>query len=230
MPDARYGDGSSRHELHPYGDPAGVAPDLDPNYDPRTDNTVRTIGVMGSAGGDLNVEIRRRCYDLGVAIARAGCVLITGACPGLPYDACRGAKAAGGLSVGISPALSRSEHVLRYDSPVEAFDVIIYTGSGLMGREVDNIHSSDIVIIVGGRSGTLGEFAIAYDEGKLIGILEHTYGVADHLPEIVPKIHKQTGARMIYETDPKALVDRCIHVYRTEHYRHPSVFMAQKPG
>lgn len=230
MPDARHGDGSPRSERHPYANPAGVAPDLDPSYDPCRDNTVRTIGVMGSAGGELTLDVRRRCYDLGTAIAQAGCVLITGACPGLPYDAARGAKAAGGLSVGISPALSRSEHVLRYESPVDYFDVIIYTGSGLMGREVDNIHSSDIVIIVGGRSGTLGEFAIAYDEGKLIGILAHTSGIADHLTEIVPKIQKQTGARLIYDADPQALVERCIHAYRTEHYRHPSVFVEKKSG
>jgi uncharacterized protein (TIGR00725 family) len=224
MSNASGGDGSVRHEYHPYGEGAGVAPDLDPSYDPCADNTVRTIGVMGSAGGELNLEIRKRCYDLGVAIAHEGCALITGACPGLPYDTARGAKAAGGLSIGISPALSRSEHVLRYESPVDAFDVIIYTGSGLMGREVDNIHSSDIVIIVGGRSGTLGEFAIAYDEGKLIGILAHTNGIADDLPDIVPKIRKKTGARLIYEEDPKNLVSRCIEVYRTEHFRHPSVF------
>jgi uncharacterized protein (TIGR00725 family) len=229
MSKAPTGDGSARPELHPFADPAGVAPDLDPNYDPRRDSAVRTIGVMGSAGGELKIEIRRRCYDLGAAIAHAGCVLITGACPGLPYDTARGAKAAGGLSIGISPALSRSEHVLRYESPVDKFDVIIYTGSGLMGREVDNIHSSDIVIIVGGRSGTLGEFAIAYDEGKLIGILAETDGIADDLPDIVPKIRKKTGARLVYEADPVVLVQRCIEIYRTEHYRHPSVFV-ENPG
>jgi uncharacterized protein (TIGR00725 family) len=225
MPNASDGGDDPRQELHPYGDPAGVAPDLDPTYDPRKDNAVRTIGVMGSAGGGLDMKIRRRCYDLGVAIAKAGCVLVTGACPGLPYDTARGAKSAGGLSVGISPALSRSEHVLRYDSPVDEFDVIIYTGSGLMGREVDNIHSSDIVIIVGGRSGTLGEFAIAYDEGKLIGILAHSDGIADDLPDIVPKLRKKTGARLIYEADPTELISQCIAVYQREHYKHPSVFV-----
>lgn len=183
---------------------------------------------MGSAGGALEIEVRKRAYDLGVAIAKAGCVLITGACPGLPYDTARGAHASGGLSVGISPALSRSEHVLRYESPVDEYDVIIYTGSGLMGREVDNIHSSDIVIIAGGRSGTLGEFAIAYDEGKLIGILAHTDGIADDLPDIVPRLRKKTGARLVYEVDPAKLVARCIEIYQTEHYKHPSVFL-EKP-
>src|SRR5689334_12527870 len=71
-------------QLRPYtGD---VAQDADPNYDPENDPTVRSIGMMGAAGGVLDPEVRRRCYDLGKAIARAGCVLITGACPGLPYD------------------------------------------------------------------------------------------------------------------------------------------------
>lgn len=227
MSRASGGDDSARPQKHAYGEATTVSPDLDPSYDPNEDRSVRTIGVMGSAGGRLNQEVRQRSFDLGVAIAQAGCALITGACPGLPYDTARGAKSAGGLSIGISPALSRSEHVLRYKSPVEAFDVIIYTGSGLMGREVDNIHSSDIVIIIGGRSGTLGEFAIAYDEGKLIGILAHSEGIADDLPGIVPKLRKQTGAHIVYEADPAKLVARCIELYHKEHYKHPSVFVEQ---
>jgi uncharacterized protein (TIGR00725 family) len=219
MPDARP---PEKRETHPFSGP--ISADADTSYDPTDDPTVRTIGVMGSAGGKLSEHVRERAYDLGAAVAHAGCVLITGACPGLPYDAARGAKGAGGLSIGISPALSRSEHVLRYESPVDAYDVIIYTGSGLMGREVDNIHSSDIVIIVGGRSGTLGEFAIAYDEGKLIGILADSEGIADDLPDIVPRLGKKTGAQLVYEKDPERLVTRCVELYRTEHYKHPSVF------
>ncbi|HXW51064.1 MAG TPA: hypothetical protein VEJ41_03645, partial [Candidatus Acidoferrales bacterium] len=211
-----------QRETHPFSGP--ISDDADASYDPTNDPTVRTIGVMGSAGGEMDKRVRERAYDLGVAIAQAGCVLITGACPGLPYDAARGARSVGGLSVGISPALSRSEHVLRYESPVDQYDVIIYTGSGLMGREVDNIHSSDIVIIAGGRSGTLGEFAIAYDEGKLIGILAHSEGIADDLPDIVPRLRKKTGARLVYEADPVKLVAQCIEIYRTDHYKHPSVF------
>ena len=58
---------------------------------------------------------------------------------GLPYEAVRGAKAKGGLVIGISPGLSLDEHRGRYRSPVDGFDVLIYTGSGLMGREITNI-------------------------------------------------------------------------------------------
>ena len=77
--------------------------------------------------------------------------------PGSADGSRGGRKGAGGLVVGISPALSETEHVQRFNAPVDGFDVIVYTGSGLMGREVVNIRSSDIVVIVGGRSGTLGE-------------------------------------------------------------------------
>jgi len=217
------GDNPAREERTPsYSDE--FAPELDPTYDPDKDSTVRAIGVMGSSGGPIDPEIRRRAFALGQAIARAGCTCVTGACPGLPYDCARGAQAAGGLSVGISPALSRNEHVKRYMSPVDAFDVIVYTGSGLMGREVHNIHSSDIIIIVSGRSGTLGEFCIAFDEGKLIGVLQDSGGIADALPEIVPELGKQTGAFIIYDRDPEKLVRRCVERYRTEHYRRPSTF------
>jgi uncharacterized protein (TIGR00725 family) len=220
------GDNAARQDLRPYtGD---VAPDADKAYDPNLDPTVRSIGVMGAAGGELLPAVRARCYAIGAAIARKGCVLITGACPGLPYDAARGARDAGGLSVGVSPALSRSEHVTKYDSPVDAYDVIIYTGSGLMGREVHNIHSSDIVIIAGGRSGTLGEFCIAYDEGKLIGVLAESGGVADELETIVPKLGKVTGARIVYESDPDILIDRCIAEYHKSHYLRPSTFVEEK--
>jgi len=217
-----------RKDLRPYtGD---VAQDADPNYDPENDPTVRSIGIMGSAGGELDPKVRERCYDLGKAVAKAGCVLITGACPGLPYDSARGARDTGGLSVGISPALSRSEHVKKYESPVDAYDVIIYTGSGLMGREVQNIHSSDIVIIAAGRSGTLGEFCIAFDEGKLIGVLAGSGGMADQLDTLVPKLGKETGSQLVFEKDPQRLVAICIEQYRAGHFRRPSTFVADAAG
>jgi uncharacterized protein (TIGR00725 family) len=89
-----------------------------------------TVGVMGSSGGELAPDARDKAYRLGEAIAEHDAVLITGGCPGLPYDAVRGAKAKGGLVIGISPGLSIEEHRGKYNSPVEGFDVLIYTGAG----------------------------------------------------------------------------------------------------
>jgi len=183
-----------------------------------------TIGVMGASGGDLSEEIKQRAYRLGEAIAERDATLITGGCPGLPYEAVRGAKTKGGLVVGISPGLSIDEHQGKYRSPVEGFDVLIFTGSGLMGREITNIRSCDIVVIAGGRTGTLGELAIAYDEGRLIGVLTGTGGITGIVEEILRVSGKETGACVIYDDDPVKLVDRLIHYYHTQHFRKPSCF------
>jgi len=172
-----------------------------------------TVGVMGSAGGQLSEEVCAKVRRLGKEIAKRGYVLITGACPGIPHEAVRGAKEAGGFVVGVSPALNFQEHVQKYHSPTHGYDVIIYTGSGLMGREIENIRSCDVVVFAGGRSGTLGEFAIAYDEGKVIGVLRSTGGITEHLETIVGFVNKETGARIVYDTEPDVLLDRLEQIY-----------------
>ncbi len=182
------------------------------------------IGVMGGAGSDIPESYLQRATVLGEQIAEADCSLITGACPGLPLAAARGASKRGGMVIGISPALSLDEHAYHYGSPTLAHDVLIFTGSGLMGREVVNIRSSDIVVIVGGSSGTLGELAIAYDEGKLIGVLTGTGGISDMVETILETCNKETGARVLYHDDPRELIQNLLEVYQTEHFRHPSVF------
>jgi len=173
-----------------------------------------TVGVMGSAGGFLTEDIRLPVYRLGAAIARRRYVLITGACPGLPHEAVKGAKSEGGFVVGVSPALNLGEHVTKYQSPTRGYDAIIYTGSGLMGREIENIRSCDVVVFAGGRSGTLGEFAIAYDEAKVIGVLEGTGGITRHLKRIIGFVKKETGAVLCYDSDPELLLDKLEQVYK----------------
>lgn len=183
-----------------------------------------TIGVMGSSGGEVSDEVRRKIYRLGEVIAERDAILITGGCPGLPYEAVKGAKAKGGLVVGISPGLSIDEHQRKYRSPVEGFDLLIYTGSGLMGREITNIRSCDVIVIGGGRSGTLGELAIAYDEGRLIGVLTGTGGITEIVETIIKTSKKNTGACVLYDDDPAKLIDRLIEYYRTQHFRKPSCY------
>lgn len=168
------------------------------------------VGVMGSAGGAMGEDLIERCKELGRAIADAGCAIVTGGCPGLPHYAIIGCKQAGGLTIGVSPAIGLHEHLHRYGSPADYIDVMIYTGAGLMGREVIGVRSCDIVIIVGGRSGTLGEFAIAYDEGRHIGVLTGTGGVADHVDEWLEVIKKPTGSRVLFDADPRTLIERCV--------------------
>jgi len=189
-----------------------------------------TVGVMGSAGNEAAADVKEKSMILGQSIAQRGFVLITGACPGLPYECARGAKQAGGLSIGISPALSLDEHIHKYRSPADVYDVLIYTGSGLMGREVTNIRSSDMVVILGGRSGTLGEFAIAFDEGKLIGVLQGSGGITDQIQDLVASFQKDSGARLLYSADPLKLIDEMAKLYTERHYQRPSCFCDEIPA
>jgi uncharacterized protein (TIGR00725 family) len=174
-----------------------------------------TVGVMGSSGGHIPQEVSKKLFELGEEIGHRHYILITGACPGLPHEAAKGAKSTGGIVVGVSPALNFEEHVVKFKSPVLCYDALIYTGSGLMGREIENIRSCDVVVFAGGRSGTLGEFAIAYDESKVIGILENTGGITEHLNDIVSFMGKKTGATLTSSPDPIVLLDRLGHVYKT---------------
>ena len=69
------------------------------------------IGVMGSATGTLTKTQKKITYELGFAVAQNEYITITGACPGLPLEAAKGAHQTGGIVIGISPALSEWEHV-----------------------------------------------------------------------------------------------------------------------
>jgi uncharacterized protein (TIGR00725 family) len=140
--------------------------------------------------------------------------LITGACPGLPHDAAAGAYNEGGIVIGISPGLNLEEHVRKYHCPTRYYNAIVYTGSGLMGREIENIRTCDVIIFAGGRSGTLGEFAIAYDEGKAIGVLEGSGGITDNIEIIVGMIDKRTNATMCYDKDPQRLLLKLEKIYK----------------
>lgn len=175
-----------------------------------------TIGVMGSADLALNksaaANLKSLSTRLGRAIADHGCTLITGATTGFPDLVSRAARSAGGITIGVSPAQSREEHVSRYLLPEDSAVVIIYTGFGLKGRNVVNVRSSDIVIVVGGGIGTLNEFTIAFDEGKIIGVLEGTGGVADRIREIAQLSGRETTSEVVFDSNPEDLVETCLQV------------------
>ncbi|MGC9318318.1 MAG: hypothetical protein ACP5KN_09855 [Armatimonadota bacterium] len=164
------------------------------------------VGVVGSAGGELSEEVLEKAREMGRSLARHDIIVVTGSAPGLPHQAVLGAKEVGTLVIGISPAHSLDEHRDVYGSPWEEYDVLIFTGSGLMGREIEIIRTCEAVVVIGGRSGTLGEFAIAYDEARLIGALTGTGGIADHIPELLEVINKETGAAIVMDDDPEELL------------------------
>jgi uncharacterized protein (TIGR00725 family) len=176
------------------------------------------VGVMGASANDAldaadTVRAKAVAETLGAAIARAGCILITGATTGLPDVVAKSFRRNGGFAVGVSPAENHGEHVGRYHLPDDGADVMIYTGFGYKGRNVVNVRSADIVIILGGATGTLNEFTIAYDEGKIIGVLEGSGGVADHVRDIIEFCRKPTQEKVVFDDDPAKLVARCVEAF-----------------
>jgi uncharacterized protein (TIGR00725 family) len=176
------------------------------------------VGVMGASANDAltaaaETRLETLAGDLGAATARAGCILITGATTGLPDRVAKAFRKNGGFAVGVSPAENHAEHVGRYRLPDDGADMIIYTGFGYKGRNVVNVRSADIVIIFGGATGTLNEFTIAYDEGKIIGVLKGSGGVADGLRDIIGICRKPTRGRVIFDADPEKLIVACIEAF-----------------
>lgn len=174
------------------------------------------IGIMGSASGPImkNKEFQKKAYQVGKAVAENNCYLVNGACPGLPEEAARGAKKAGGTCIGISPAFSQEEHVNVYKSPLENHDIIVYTGFGLMERDILNVRTSSGVIILGGGIGTLNEFTIAYDEGIPLGVLLDGGGITNHIPEILKICKRKKTKNLIFDKNPEKLVKRLITLIR----------------
>jgi uncharacterized protein (TIGR00725 family) len=168
------------------------------------------IGVMGSAEADTATVLHEKATALGKAIASRDVILLTGATTGVVYETGKAASDAGALHIGISPAGDEREHVERYQLPLDACAAIIYTGFGLKGRNVVLVRSCDVVLFIAGSIGSLNEFTIAYDEGKVIGCLTGTGGVADEIERLVRTFQKQTNAQVVYDDDPERLVDRCL--------------------
>jgi uncharacterized protein (TIGR00725 family) len=171
------------------------------------------ICVSGAASGETVQASHQLAYDLGKAIAIAGKTITTGATVGLPWYAAQGAfsvKDREGVSVGFSPARSFREHVTVYKLPTVEFDYINFTGMAYVGRNIHLVRSSDAVISVGGRMGSLHEFATAIESRKVIGVLLGSGGLADFIPTLLQNVEAPDVKNIIYDTDPVRLVNEVI--------------------
>jgi len=152
---------------------------------------------------------------LGREIARHNAVLVTGATTGFPLWSAIGAKEENGLSIGLSPASTESEHIEVYNLPVDYLDLIIYTGFGYSGRNLLLTRSADAVFVGCGRIGTINEFTIAYEDDKPIGVLEGDWDTSLTFKTIIERGHRPTD-KIIFDTDPKALVERVIELVKKD--------------
>ena len=114
------------------------------------------IAVIG--GARPTPEEAATAEAVGRALAESGAVLICGGLGGVMEAACRGAKSAGGLTVGILPGTDASEANPYVDVP-------IVTGMHC-ARNVIIARTAQVVIAIGGSYGTLSEIAYTLNFGK----------------------------------------------------------------
>jgi len=184
-------------------------PDPLPSNGKKNDVHLRfTICVSGAASGETVVRSADLAENLGKEIAKHGHILTTGATVGLPYHAAKGAAKAGGMSIGFSPAGSLREHLRKYRLPFEYFDFINFTGMQYVGRDLYLVQSSDAIITVGGRFGSLHEFISALEAGKPCGVLIGSGGTADIIPALMENVESPRRSLVVYDTDPAALVEK----------------------
>lgn len=175
-----------------------------------------SICVSGAAAGKTVESARGLAERLGQAIAKSGHIITTGATVGLPFYAARAAHKAGGMSIGFSPASSLREHVHKYRLPIGVFDYINFTGLKYVGRDVYLIQSSDAVITVGGRFGSLHEFTTALESNTPCGVLLESGGAADIIPDLLQKLDPPNRELVVYDNDPERLVAKLIQLLDQE--------------
>jgi len=176
-----------------------------------------TICVSGASRGETLTTSSDEAMELGREIARRGHIVTTGATVGLPEAAARGAKEAGGMVVGFSPAGSMREHLRKYRLPYEHYDFINFTGLEYVGRDLYLIQSSDAIVTVGGRFGSLHEFTSALESNKPCGILVGSGGTADLIPQLMEILEPPSRALVVYDTDPVKLVQKIEAILKEKH-------------
>jgi uncharacterized protein (TIGR00725 family) len=132
---------------------------------------IAVIGNAETTPGEYDAA-----YTTGRIIAGSGAVLVCGGLGGVMEAACKGAREAGGTTVGILPGTDGGNPYL---------DITIRTSLG-HARNVLVVQSADAVIAVGGGYGTLSEIAVALKTGRpVFGI--HTWDIEGVVPCTSPE-------------------------------------------
>jgi uncharacterized protein (TIGR00725 family) len=119
---------------------------------------MKLIAVIG--GQEPGPEYLDLAEEVGYLIAKRGAALICGGLTGVMEAACRGAKRAGGLTIGVIPTIRKADA-----NPF--VDIVIATGMGT-ARNVIIVRSADALIAVDGSFGTLSEISHAFEQGKAV--------------------------------------------------------------
>jgi uncharacterized protein (TIGR00725 family) len=183
------------------------------------------ICVSGAAKGPSAEQGKELAFEVGAAIARAGHSLMTGATTGVPNSSAEGYKKAGGnMSLGISPASTKVEHVLKYRLPIHAYDAILYTGLHYSGRDALLVNSADAVVSIGGRLGTLHEFTIAMETGTPVGLLLGAGGISEQIEGLLKLLPNADPDLVLTDSEPDKLVAKLTNMLDKLHSKYHEIY------
>jgi len=183
------------------------------------------ICISGAHNGASVEEGKKLAHQMGIVIAKSGHSLLTGATVGLPNYAAEAYKQAGGaMSLGISPASTKVEHVMKYRLPTKAYDSILYTGLHYVGRDLLLINSSDAVVSIGGRMGTFHEFAIAVETDTPIGFLQGAGGVSGEISDIMHAAGEDKNKKIVFGDTAEEVLARLVALLDIENKQYEKLY------
>ncbi|HEX9437338.1 MAG TPA: TIGR00725 family protein [Candidatus Limnocylindria bacterium] len=172
------------------------------------------ITVIGKAARDPSDPVPPQALtaaeEVGRLIAEAGAVAVTGGLSGVMEAVSRGAKAAGGLVIGVLPGFDKRDANVYVD-------VAFTTGMGFM-RNTLTVRAADAVIMISGGIGTLNELTVSYEDKPTV-ILEGTGGWADRIRDIAYKgVHLEESGRrtLYYASTPREAVSLALELGRKD--------------
>ena len=183
------------------------------------------IGVYGSNvnEGEMATALGNA---LGKVLAECGCIVITGACSGMPYVVAHAAAERGAQIWGFTPELDYASQQTAYPADdITIYKRLVYIPQnfrelvGAPALTVEQDHSArlkyrnvvstvncDAGIILSGSWGTLNEFTNLLYDGKPIGVLTGSGGLADELGDFYPRLRKRSNSVVLFESSPEKLV------------------------
>jgi predicted Rossmann-fold nucleotide-binding protein len=114
---------------------------------------------------------------------------------------------------------------MKYRLPTIAYDCILYSGLHYVGRDTLLITSSDAVVSIGGRLGTLHEFTIAMETGTPIGFLQGAGGISEEIQTLMSLAHPLRPSSMVaFSDDSTQLVKELTDHLDIEHAKYKNLY------
>lgn len=185
------------------------------------------LGIYGSNVTESS-EAVSLARELGEALAHNSVIVITGGCSGMPYAVAHAGKMHGAEVWGFTPEHNEAgQHKAYPYDDIAIYDRLFYVpdtynehfflkqeltaeqdfGARLKYRNVVSTIHADAGIVVSGGWGTLNEFTNLIYDGKPIGVLTGTGGLADELVEWFPRLRKKSASAVSFSNNPSHLVE-----------------------